>query len=576
MKKIYLSAAALLACSLLNAQSAFTWDVTSYKGAFPVTDNTTATDWTSGWANWDPENTNYAAPTSTLSGDVTTNTSISGVVYLNGFVHVTNNAVLTIAPGTVIRCKMTDASLTPGTLIITRGAKIMAQGTASQPIVFTSIQSVATGRNPGDWGGIIICGNGLINTGGISTNPNVSKIEGFVTVDSKRYYGGSNDADNSGVLSYVRIEFAGVALDPLQSNSEINGLTLGAVGSGTQIDHVQVSFSGDDSFEWFGGTVDAKHLIAYRGTDDDFDTDFGYRGRVQFGLGVKDPDIWDVISGGQSNGFECDNTGTSPYLALPLTKAVFSNMTMIGAKGDGTVYGAGTLPTGEQHEHALHLRRNMAQSVMNSIFVGQEKGLRYQGSVTQDNLNAPSTADSVAFFGGNILTSGIASTYITESATVFTQAWYHTFATANNVDTITTVSQVNFVNAFTALGNTPDYRLSAASTASNGASFNGPAFVGGFTGLSEVSKLIANSFVVYPNPATQNTNISFNISEKNDITVNVYDVLGNLVCSLNQNSSFEKGSHTINLNTANFSSGIYTISLEVNGLKETKKLIISH
>ena len=575
MKKIYLSAAALLACSLLNAQSAFTWDVTSYKGAFPVTDNTTATDWTSGWANWDPENTNYAAPTSTLSGDVTTNTSISGVVYLDGFVHVTNNAVLTIAPGTVIRCKMTDASLTPGTLIITRGAKIMAQGTASQPIVFTSINSVATGRNPGDWGGVILCGNAVINTGGISTNPNVSKIEGFVTSDPKRYYGGTNDADNSGVLSYVRIEFAGVALDPLQSNSEINGLTLGGVGSGTKLDHIQVSFSGDDSFEWFGGTVDAKYLIGYRGTDDDFDTDFGYRGRVQFGLGVKDPDIWDVIAGGASNGFECDNNGTSPYLALPLTKAVFSNMTMIGAKGDGTVYGAGTLPTGEAFECGAHLRRNMAQSIMNSIFVGQEKGLRYQNAVTQDNLDSPSTADSAAFFGNNIISADIASTYITESATVFTQNWYHSFAAANNVDTVTTTAQVNFVNAFTALSNTPDYRLNASSAAATGASFASPAFVGGFTGVNEVSTLVANSFVVYPNPASQNTNISFNISERNNVIVNVYDILGNVVSTLSQNNSFEKGNNTISLNTAHLSSGIYTISLEINGTKETKKLVIN-
>lgn len=576
MKKIYLSAAALLACSFLNAQSAFTWDVTSYKGAFPVTDNTTATDWTSGWANWDPENTNYAAPTSTLTGDITTNTSISGVVYLDGFVHVTNNAILTIAPGTVIRGKMTDASLTPGTLIITRGAKIMAQGTSSQPIVFTSIQSVVAGRNPGDWGGVIICGNGVINTGGISTNPNVSKIEGFVTSDPKRYYGGTNDADNSGILSYVRIEFAGVALDPLQTNSEINGLTLGGVGSGTKIDHIQVSFSGDDSYEWFGGTVDAKHLIAYRGTDDDFDTDFGYRGRVQFGVAVKDPDIWDALAGGASNGFECDNNGTSPYLALPLTKAIFSNITMIGAKGDGTVYGAGTLPTGEAFECGAHLRRNMAQSIMNSIFVGQEKGLRYQNAVTQDNLNAPSTADSAAFFGNNLISADIASTYITESATAFTQNWYHTFATTNNVDTLTTTSQINFVNAFTALGNTPDYRLNAASTASTGASFTSPVFVGGFTGINQANSIVANSFLVFPNPAAQNTTISFTIFERTHVTINMYDVLGNMVSTSNQDASFEKGNHEISINTSNLSNGVYTISLEVDGSKETKKLIITH
>ncbi|MCD6017613.1 MAG: hypothetical protein K0S53_734 [Bacteroidetes bacterium] len=574
MKKIYLSAAALLACSFLNAQSAFTWDVTSYKGAFPVTDNTPATDWTSGWANWDPENTAYAAPTSTLTGDITSNTSISGVVYLNGFVHVKNNAVLTIAAGTVIRCKMTDASLTPGTLIITRGSKIMAQGTASQPIVFTSIQDVATGRNPGDWGGVIILGNGVINTGGISTSPNVSKVEGFVTADPLRYYGGTNDADNSGVLSYVRIEFAGVALDPLQTNSEINGLTLGGVGSGTKIDHIQISFSGDDAFEWFGGTVDAKHLIAYRTTDDDFDTDFGYRGRVQFGLGVKDPDIWDAISGGASNGFESDNNGTSPYLALPLTKPVFSNMTFIGAKGDGTVYGAGTLPAGEAHEASAHIRRNSALSLFNSLILGYEKGLRFQNAVTQDNFQAVGT-DSMAYFSNLNITAEIPSTYITESATAFNQPWYHVYATANSIDTATTIAQINFVNAFSALGSARDYRLNTASTASVGASFASPAFVGGFTGVNEINGNTTLSFGLYPNPASQNTNIAFGLTEKNKVTILIYDVVGNLV-SVPAQSEFEKGSHTININTSDLSAGIYYVSLTIDSKKETQKLIIAH
>src|ERR1700740_3228434 len=112
MKKIYLSAAALLVSSLMNAQ-AFTWGNTSYKGAFPVTDNTPATDWTNGWTEWDPEMKVYGAPTTTVSGNITTNTTWSGVVYLDGFVHVINNAELTIQPGTVIRGKQTDASVTP-------------------------------------------------------------------------------------------------------------------------------------------------------------------------------------------------------------------------------------------------------------------------------------------------------------------------------------------------------------------------------------------------------------------------------------------------------------------------------
>jgi hypothetical protein len=573
MKKIYLSAAALLACSFLNAQSAFTWDVTSYKGAFPVTDNTTATDWTSGWANWDPENTVYAVPTSTLTGNITTNTSISGVVYLNGFVHVTNNAILTIAPGTIIRCDKVISSI-PSCLIITRGSKIMAQGTAAQPIIFTSNENdlVNVGRYPGDWAGVILLGNGVINTGGISQNPNVSKIEGFLTADPLRYYGGTDDADNSGIMSYVRIEFAGISLDPATPNSEINGLTLGGVGSGTQLDHIQVSFSGDDSFEWFGGTVDAKYLIANRGTDDDFDTDFGFRGRIQFGLGIKDADLSDIsISTGASNGFESDNSDPI-NLRFPITKAVFSNMTMIGAKRDVST----VMPSGEHHECALHLRRNTAQSVLNSLFLGWEKGLRFQNNVTFDNYNAPANfTDSLGVFGNNTISSDVALTYVTDAAAGFTIPWYHAYSAANSNDTVTTISEIDFANFAIPVASISDYRLKATSSASVGASFASMAFVGGFTGINQLTKLTESSFVVYPNPATQFTNISFNIVERNNATITVYDVIGNLVSTLSQENEFEKGNNTINLNTSNLSAGIYYVSLEVNGAKETKKLVIN-
>lgn len=580
MKKIYLSAAALLACSLLNAQ-AF-WTATSYKGAFPVTDNTPATDWTSGWTNWDPESKVYPAPTQTVTGNISTNQTWSGVVYLDGFVHVINNAELTIQPGTIIRGKLTDASVTPGVLVIARGSKIHAVGTAANPIVFTSIKSETAGRASGDWGGVILCGNAKVNLHTLSTAQGAfkeMKVEGFVTDEPNgyRHFGGNNDADNSGEMSYVRIEFGGVSLNPSILNSEINGLTFGGVGSGTKIDHIQVSFSGDDSFEWFGGTVDAKYLIANRGKDDDFDTDNGFSGRVQFGLAIKDPYIADDSDPSyESNGFECDGNGVSPYLSFPLTKAIFSNMTMVGPYGDGTAYGdlAGV---NTHHKSGAHLRRNMAQSVFNSLFVGFNRGLRYQNAVTLDNITSASTSDSANFFMNNIITdqAGLQTTFVTEVG-VFDQNWYHTFAAASNVDTVTTAAQINFVNAWIQLGSgTPDYRLKAASTASTGATFTNPKFSGGFTGIDQISKVVENSFVVYPNPATDNTTIAFNMSENTTVSVSVYDVLGNLVSVVAKNSAFEKGTNAINLNTAALSSGIYYISLDVNGKKETKKLVIN-
>jgi hypothetical protein len=567
MKKIYLSAAAVLASTLMSAQ-AF-WTPTTYKGAFPVTDGTPATDWTSGWSNFNPEAVAYPATTSTLTGDVTTSQTLTGVVYLDGFVHVKNNATLTINPGTIIRGR--KSTTTPGVLIITRGAQIMAQGTASQPIIFTSNEPTNS-RNPGDWGGVIILGNGVINTGGISQNPNVSKVEGFVTTTPDRYYGGNNDADNSGVFSYVRIEFAGIALDPLTANSEINGLTLGGVGSGTKIDHIQVTFCGDDSFEWFGGTVDSKYLIAYRGTDDDFDADFGFRGRVQFGLGVKDPNISDILlTNGESNGFEVDGTGTTPFLALPLTKPMFSNMTLVGAKRDGT----GTIPPGDKHECAMHIRRNTAIRIYNSLFLGFEKGWRLQSAVTKDNFDSPSTADSVGVLANSIITADIPNTHITDGTTV-PQTWYHTYNTTNMNDTVTTVTQIAFVNGFPAsFTTTPDFRLQSASTVSTGASFAHPLFAGQVTGISNVTNFNDKVVSVYPNPANESALLVIDAANASLINVNVYDITGKLVSSpvINQNLSIGENSFT--LNTTNLNSGVYFVSINTNGTKQTVKLVIS-
>ena len=176
---------------------------------------------------------------------------------LKGFVYVVDGVTLTIEPGVIVKGQKS----TKATLIVERGGKIIAQGTKERPIVFTSAQP-AGNRKPGDWGGIILLGKAKNNMGEQS-------IEGGVRSE----HGGNNDADNSGILSYLRCEFAGVEYG---TDNEINGITLGSVGSGTQIDHVQVSFSGDVSFEWFGGCVNAKYLVAFRGWDDDFDTDNGF------------------------------------------------------------------------------------------------------------------------------------------------------------------------------------------------------------------------------------------------------------------------------------------------------------
>lgn len=290
-----------------------------------------------------------------------------GTYVLKGWVYIEDGATLTIEPGTVIK----GDKETKAALIAKRGGKLIAKGTAAEPIIFTSNQAKGS-RKPGDWGGIILCGRAKNNIDIVDG----MQIEGGV--DAK--HGGNNDEDNSGVISYVRIEYAGY---PFATDQEINGLTMGSVGRSTQIDHVQVSYSNDDSFEWFGGTVNAKYLVAYHGWDDDFDTDNGYSGKLQFLLSVKNPKIADQSL---SNGFESDNNanGTTDE---PYTKAVFSNVTLIGPMGQTTdfanttqyITGDGLNPNNGSRlgifQAAIQIRRNSRLNLFNSVATGYPVGL---------------------------------------------------------------------------------------------------------------------------------------------------------------------------------------------------------
>jgi hypothetical protein len=297
----------------------------------------------------------------TVSGDITIDTRwyANARYFLSGFVFVKNNATLTIEPGTIIK----GISGTKAALIIERGSKIMAQGTSTNPIVFTSDKEKGL-RSYGDWGGVVLCGKATTNKHDNGTGIGVA--EGGIGSE----YGGTDDADNSGIMEYVRIEFPGIPLTST-ANSEINGLTLYSVGSGTTIDHIQVSYSGDDSYEWFGGTVNCKYLVALRGWDDDYDTDNGFRGKIQFALGMRDP-----VSADQSgsNGFESDNDADGSTLT-PTTAPVFSNITLYGP------YAVTTDNVNSLFKRAMHIRRSSQLSVYNSVFVGWPKGLILDGTV---------------------------------------------------------------------------------------------------------------------------------------------------------------------------------------------------
>lgn len=240
--------------------------------------------------------------------------------------------------------------------------------------------------------------------------------------DPRNFHGGTNDADNSGVLKYVRIEYAGFIFS---SNNEINSLTMGSVGNGTVIDYVQTSFGLDDSFEWFGGSVNAKHLIAYKGLDDDLDTDNGYSGTVQYALCIKDPNASDAS---QSEGFESDNSSCGVDGLLPKTSATFLNVTQIGAfRCASNAAASGVAPTALfLHRRGARVRRNSDLKIQNSILMNNWRGLFIDNAINTTapcvGGTAPTTVnynEDSARFKNNIIagdftttwTTGVAGTY---------------------------------------------------------------------------------------------------------------------------------------------------------------------
>jgi hypothetical protein len=307
--------------------------------------------------------------TTTLSGNINTTTTLTSdkTWTLKGYVYVTDGAKLIIQPGTTIVSDIAEK----GALIIERGAQLIAEGTSTKPIIFTSGKAVGE-RTPGDWGGVVLLGRATTNR---TSEPT---IEGGIG----RPYGGTNDLDNSGILKYVRIEYAGIAAMP---NSEINALTLGGVGSGTIIENVQTIYANDDAFEFFGGTVNAKNLYAYATADDDYDFDFGYRGSVSYSVSKRDPQF--VDAGDAGNGVECDNDGTGTS-AQPFTHPKLDNMILVGPFDVASL---------ANHNLGLRWRRATQFTITNSKIVGYQKG----GFSMESNETAQAYKDGVSKFQNN-------------------------------------------------------------------------------------------------------------------------------------------------------------------------------
>jgi hypothetical protein len=409
-----------------------------------------------------------------LEGRISENRTLkAGYTYkLRGLVYVTNGAILTIEPGT----KIVGEKGKQGGLIITRSCKIIADGTVDKPIVFTSEEATP---QRGDWSGVVILGNAPTNSS-FNGVQGIGEVDGGVNnSDGLGLYGtpatqAQNPADNSGILRYVRIEYAGYAFLP---DKEINGLTFGGVGNKTVVDNVQVSYANDDSFEWFGGSVNCTHLISFKTLDDDFDTDNGFNGKVQFGISLRDSSVADIS---KSEAFESDNDANGSAL-LPQTSAIFSNMTVMGPKATLSNTGNSLFVWGAQ------IRRNSSMSLFNSIIMGYPVGLYIDASkgVPTDNNIPGSLAVQNTIIAGcptPILysISGNTNAPITPNTTATITTWYNTAAYSNSI--LTNCSDVNLTAPFNYTA--PDFNPATSSPAATGANFTNPKISTGFTSVA--------------------------------------------------------------------------------------------
>ncbi len=548
---------------------------------------------------------------SLLSGNISGSVTLSPkkIYGLSGLVYVQNGGVLKILPGTIV---VGDVPGVNSALIINRGAKLIADGTAQKPIVFTS-RAAAGQRDRGDWGGLLICGRAATNHPG-----GEAVMEGFPNDATNARFGGGaspDDNDNSGILRYVRIEFGGIALYP---NQEINGLTLCAVGKGTTIEHVQVSYSGDDSYEWFGGTVDSKYIIAYNGIDDDFDTDNGFRGRNQFCLSKRFHQVADQSS---SQAFESDNDA-SGSTNQPLTSALFSNVTSIGPVQDTSwIAGSESTQYNRLFAAAMMIRRNSRQSILNSVFVGWPNSLEF------GNPNAGLTADAAShdslqirnntFIGIKAGSPGWRNT-VPSGSTSFSAAWLNAAQNSNEfVNASGSIAQycglldpfVEASNSFTPVPNSSASFLHNAGFDKRGtvsiddSFFEKVEYRGAFapdisqrwdlpwaeydpvnkdyhaetdTVASVDDQTTLTTLRAYPQPASQLLTLRYELSAAATISISIVNALGERVQCLAQDLPQQGGVYEVRVSTEQLTSGRYTVVLRDGTHNRALPFVVVH
>lgn len=543
----------------------------------------------------------------TLAGDTEYTWTADNEYLLNGLVYLESGSTLTIMPGTVVRGALDGGSSTDNTsaLIISRDARIIADGTAQQPIIFTAeeddldIADDFTFQDRGEWGGLIILGNATI------ARPNgVDNIEGIDAGEARAQFGGTNDADDSGVLRYVSIRHGGAALSP---NNEINGLTLGGVGSGTVLDYVEVFANFDDGIEWFGGTVTGNHLATAFCGDDGFDYDFGYRGGGQYWFSLQ--------TGEEDTGRAGEHDGANPDELAPFSNPTIVNATYVGIGKDAVASG-GEAADGNNDglAFAVYFRDNAAGTYANSIFYDFNSA----GIVIEDRTDTDDTDSYARFQAGDLV---LRNNYffnfgrgngsledillvIDQDENILAQQSATFAQTAASNGSVAIDPEFNNVDRDGMFDPRP-VSFGPAATAASGVAIDGfdaTDYVGAFSpgngsdeanwlggwsaitetgavldflnGVGEVTVAGLSLDAPVPNPASNLTTLNFELPQAMDVKVTIIDQIGRSMGQFTRNSP--AGVNAMPINVSDLPNGTYVLLLDAEGARLAQKLIVRH
>lgn len=382
--------------------------------------------------------------------------------YLKGQVYVKNNATLTIPAGITVYAQVNANRSAKSVLVITQGAKLNINGTIDEPVVFTS---AATEKRPGDWGAIVILGKAPTNVG--------AGYAAGLRQSADTQYGGNISNDNSGTITYLRLEYTGGINPPAEDEwavDKVSGMVFAGVGSTTRVDNIMVKYSNDDSFQFVGGTVNVSHLVSYNCGDDDFDFDLGYEGNMQFLIGYRTHASSQAL---RANGFESYNDSV-PTTNTPLTRPVVSNMTIIGPHGIDAVK--------TNINQGVYMRKGTRLAIRNSVVAEYSEGAFMVCPRTRPVI----LADNDAEFRNNLVHADtLARTFSWDKDTkgVFADPELTLFLTnsVNNDSVIGASADMKLAEMYTASGTgAPDLSPASGSPALSGADFSGTDFSNSF------------------------------------------------------------------------------------------------